>query len=76
MWTNYPYVQQQEKVYAYSRKVWVYFLVEKLEAFIAFKKYKNYVEKEAGSSIRCRHTDHGGEFTSLEFTKFCSENGT
>ena len=59
----------------YSHKVWVYFLVEKSEAFITFKKYKNRVEKESGLAIKGLRTDHGGEFTSLEFTNFCSENG-
>lgn len=59
----------------YSRKVWVYFLVEKSEAFITFKKYKNLVENEIGSSIKGLRTDRGGELTSLEFTNFCSENG-
>ena len=29
----------------FSRKTWVYFLVEKLEAFITFKNYKSRVEK-------------------------------
>ena len=58
----------------YSRKVCFYFLVEKLEAFITFKKYKNRVKKKTDSSIKGLRTDHGGEFTSLEITNFCSEN--
>ena len=29
----------------YSRKVWIYFLVEKSEAFTIFKNYKNLIEK-------------------------------
>ncbi|KAL5745296.1 hypothetical protein ACOSP7_026442 [Xanthoceras sorbifolium] len=47
----------------YSRKVWVYFLIEKSEAFITFKKFKNHVEKETGLSIKGLRTDRGGEFT-------------
>ncbi|KAL6321590.1 hypothetical protein AAG906_024591 [Vitis piasezkii] len=43
----------------YSRKVWIYFLTEKSEAFTTFKNYKNL----------------GGEFTSLEFNAFCKTNG-
>ena len=59
----------------FSRKTWVYFLVEKSEAFITFKNYKSQVEKETGSYIRCLRTDCGGVFTSHKFTDFCKENG-
>ena len=49
----------------YSRKVWVYFLVEKLEAFNTLKNYKTRVEKESCLTIKGVRTDRGGEFTSL-----------
>ncbi|CAL2258076.1 unnamed protein product [Prunus armeniaca] len=58
-----------------SRKTWVYFLIEKLEAFGTFKSYKARVEKETRAFIRSLRTDRGGEFTSHEFTNFCHENG-
>ncbi|KAB2605263.1 hypothetical protein D8674_004980 [Pyrus ussuriensis x Pyrus communis] len=57
------------------RKTWVYFLVEKSEAFAVFKNYKARVEKETGAYIRTLRTDRGGEFTSQEFTMFCDVNG-
>ena len=59
----------------FSRKTWVYFLVEKSEAYATFKTYKAKVEKETGAFIRSLRTDRGGEFTSNEFTSFCNENG-
>lgn len=59
----------------FSRRCWVYFLSEKSEAFVAFKKFKNYAEKESGSLVCCLRTDRGGEFTSNEFNDFCSSNG-
>ena len=59
----------------YSRKVWIYFLTEKSEAFTTFKNYKNLVEKETGAFICCLCIDRGGEFTSLEFNAFCKTNG-
>ncbi|KAM7488108.1 hypothetical protein LguiB_025592 [Lonicera macranthoides] len=59
----------------FSRKTWIYFLVEKSEAFATFKIYKNRVEKEIGSYIKCLRTNRGGEFTSQEFIDFCNENG-
>ncbi|GJR46733.1 retrovirus-related pol polyprotein from transposon TNT 1-94 [Tanacetum coccineum] len=58
----------------YSRKVWVYFLVTKSEAFVVFKQYKSRVEKESGVAIKGLRTDRGGEFTSVEFTNFCNDN--
>ena len=33
------------------------------------------VENETGLPIKCLRTDRGGEFTSLEFNKFCEQNG-
>lgn len=59
----------------FTRKIWIYFLVEKSDAFITFKYFKSLVEKETGSYIKCLRTDRGGEFTSQEFNQFCKENG-
>lgn len=59
----------------FSRKVWIYFLVNKSEAFETFKVFKNHVEKEARTVIRGLRTDRGGEFTSEEFNRFCSDHG-
>jgi len=59
----------------FSRKVWVYFLAEKSEAFNVFKSFKNLVEKESGVYLSGLRTDRGGEFTSNEFTSFCVAHG-
>jgi len=59
----------------FSRKTWVYFLKEKSEAFCIFKKFKAYVEKQSGNSIKTLRSDRGGEFTSSEFNNFCTERG-
>ncbi|KAL6329737.1 hypothetical protein AAG906_035385 [Vitis piasezkii] len=59
----------------FSRKTWVYFLVEKSEAFAVFKSFKTYVEKETRSFLRCLRTDREGEFTSQEFAIFCDVHG-
>ncbi|GKV28744.1 hypothetical protein SLEP1_g37756 [Rubroshorea leprosula] len=59
----------------FSRKIWVYFLQHKSEAFVAFKSYKVLVEKEAGSPIKVLRTDRGGEYCSDEFAKFCDNKG-
>ncbi|KAL4351723.1 hypothetical protein GQ457_06G023180 [Hibiscus cannabinus] len=59
----------------YSRKMWIYFLHEKSEAFQFFRIFKAKVEREASIQIKCLRTDRGGEFTSSEFSIFCAENG-
>jgi len=59
----------------FSRKCWVYFISEKSEALNMFKRFKNLVEKKAGSLVGCLRTDRGGEFTSKEFNEYCSMNG-
>ncbi|KAL4590476.1 hypothetical protein LXL04_003406 [Taraxacum kok-saghyz] len=48
----------------FSRKLWFYFLKEKLEAFSSFKIFKELVERQNG----------GGEFTSVHFLDFLNEN--
>jgi len=59
----------------FNRKIWVYFLTDKSEAFDTFKIYKAKVEKETRAFIQSLRTDRGGEFTSLKFISFCNENG-
>lgn len=59
----------------YSRKLWVYFLNEKSEAFVTFKNFKIMVEKECGLSMCSLRTDRGGEFNSKEFSEFCKTQG-
>ena len=59
----------------FSRKTWVYFLVEKSEALAVFKSFKIHVEKETNSFLRSLRTDRGGEFTSQEFANFCDVHG-
>lgn len=59
----------------FSRKIWVFFLADKLEAFKCFKLFKAKVEKTMATYICGLRTDRGGEFTSKEFTTFCQTNG-
>ena len=50
-------------------------LVEKSDAFAAFKFFKNCVEKDTSLVIKCLRTYHGGEFTSSEFNEYCKRSG-
>ncbi|KAI4353269.1 hypothetical protein L6164_002232 [Bauhinia variegata] len=59
----------------FSHKTWVYFLTRKDEAFGVFQKFKAQVENESGFTIKALRNDRGGEFTSMEFNKFCETNG-
>lgn len=46
----------------YSKKVWVYFLRTKDEAFERFKEWKIEVENQTGNKLKCLRTDNGLEF--------------
>jgi hypothetical protein len=48
----------------YTRMAAVYFLKNKSEDFENFKIYKEMVENEMDSKIKCLISDNGGEFTS------------
>jgi transposase InsO family protein len=59
----------------YTRMTAVCFLRKKSEAFENFKVYKEMVENEMDSKIKCLRSDNGGEFTSKEFMDLCSKHG-
>ena len=58
-----------------TRKVWVYFLKRKSDAFDAFKTWKALVENQTGIRVKCLRSDNGGEYEDAGFKKFCAENG-
>ena len=59
----------------FSRKLWVFILREKSEAFMRFKDWCKEVEVGKGSSLRCLRTDNRLEFLSRDFDSFCKEKG-
>jgi hypothetical protein len=59
----------------YTRMIAVCFLKNKSKAFENFKIYKEMVENEMYSKIKCLRFDNGGEFTSNEFMDYCSNHG-
>jgi hypothetical protein len=59
----------------YTRMTAVFFLKKKSEAFENFKIYKEMVENEMDSRIKCLRSDNGGEFTSKEFMDYCNNHG-
>jgi hypothetical protein len=59
----------------YTRMTAVFFLKNKSKDFENFKIYKEMVENEMDSIIKCLRSYNGGEFTSKEFMDYCSNHG-
>ena len=59
----------------YSRRVWVYILRFKHEAFGKFKEWKQLVENQTGRTVKKLRTDNGLEFCNREFEQLCTESG-
>jgi transposase InsO family protein len=59
----------------YTRMTIFFFLKNKSEAFENFKIYKEMVENEMDSKIKCLRYDNGGDFTSKKFMEYCSSHG-
>ncbi|KAI5335519.1 hypothetical protein L3X38_025652 [Prunus dulcis] len=54
---------------------WVYFLINKSNAFECFNKFKAMTELQSGHKVKSLRSDRGGEFMSNEFHEYCSEAG-
>jgi hypothetical protein len=61
----------------YSHYSWIYnkFLATKNETFDTFKAFRRMVENQTRHKLSCLRTDRGGEYLSIEFTKFCKLHG-
>ncbi|GJT34326.1 retrovirus-related pol polyprotein from transposon TNT 1-94 [Tanacetum coccineum] len=59
----------------YSRRVWVYILRFKHEAFEKFKEWKQLAENQTGRTVKKLKTDNGLEFCNQEFEQLCVESG-
>jgi transposase InsO family protein len=59
----------------FTRMTWVYFMRQKSEVFVIFKKFKAFIEKQSGRFIKMLRSDRGKEYTSNEFHKFCEDEG-
>ena len=55
----------------FSRRIWLYVLKEKSEAFQRFKEWCIDVEAEKGVCLKCSRTDNGLEYLSKGFDDFC-----
>jgi len=55
--------------------MWLHLLSSKDEAPAAIKEFQAQVETEMGKKLCVLRTDHGGEFTSVEFALYCAGQG-
>jgi transposase InsO family protein len=58
-----------------SRYMWVVVLGSKGEAADAIRRAQAATEAECGRKLRVLRTDNDGEFTTVEFTLYCTDEG-
>ncbi|KAL2228761.1 UNVERIFIED_CONTAM: Retrovirus-related Pol polyprotein from transposon TNT 1-94 [Sesamum indicum] len=58
-----------------TRKVWVYFLKRKSDAFDTFRRWRALVENETGLQVKCLRSDNGGEYSSEGIKNYCADHG-
>ena len=59
----------------FSRKIWTYFISHKSQVLEKFQHFVRTVENSTGKTICALRTDNGGEYTSKEFSAYCSQKG-
>lgn len=59
----------------FSRKVWVYFLKSKNEAFVKFEEWLALVENQSGRNLKALRTDNGLEYCNKTFDDYCKKKG-
>lgn len=59
----------------YTRKVYVYFMKDKLNVLNIFKDFKNRVENERETKVKVLRTDNGTEFCNHDFDKYLKSCG-
>ena len=53
----------------------MFYLKHKNEEFATFKTYKAWAKWQLSTTLKCRQSDHGGEFLSNEQKAYMAENG-
>ena len=54
----------------YSRKLWIFILKNKSDAFASFKRWKTLIENQTGRKVRRLMTDNGLEFVLRSLKNF------
>ena len=58
-----------------TRMPWVASIKFKHEVFVEFQKFKVKAEKQNGQKLKILRTDGGVEYNSIEFKRYCEDNG-
>jgi hypothetical protein len=58
-----------------TRKTWVYCIRQKYDVFDIFKKWKDLVENETRTRLKCLRLNNGGEYYCKEFYDYFSYHG-
>ena len=53
----------------------MFYLKSRDEEFNTFKAYQAWAKRQTGTTLKCKQTDHGGEFLSNEQKTYLKENG-
>jgi hypothetical protein len=51
----------------HSKKLWIYFLKRKSDAFQYFREWQALAERQSGLKVKALHSDNGGEYTAGQF---------
>ncbi|KAL2234657.1 UNVERIFIED_CONTAM: Retrovirus-related Pol polyprotein from transposon TNT 1-94 [Sesamum indicum] len=58
-----------------TKKVWVYFLKRKSDAFDTFRRWRALVENETGLQVKYLRSNNGGEYSSEGIKNYCADHG-
>lgn len=53
----------------------IHFIKNKSQASTCFKHFVNHTERETERKVKKIRSDNGGEYTSSEWEKYCSDSG-
>lgn len=59
----------------FSKKIWIYFLTNKNQVLSKFQHFVHLMKTTTGQVVKTLRTDNGGEYTSKDFSNFCSSKG-
>jgi transposase InsO family protein len=59
----------------HSKKLWIYFLKRKSDAFQHFREWQALVERQSGLKVKALCSDNGGEYTAGQFQLHLGSEG-
>jgi transposase InsO family protein len=59
----------------HSKKLWIYFLKRKSDAFQHFREWQALVDRQSGLKVKALRSDNGGEYTAGQFLSHLRSEG-